>query len=106
MYSPRRQTMPNQHHQLPRRKTSNNPAVIVRFVNRKHKTALLRQGRTLKGTNVFLNEHLSKHNADIARMARNLKKQRKIQNAWTANCKIFIKLNGSPEEASVVRQAH
>ena len=93
-------------HPLPRRKTSDNPVVIIRFVNRKHKTALLRQGRKLKGSNVFLNDHLTKNNADIARMARNLKKQGKIQNTWTANCKIFIKLNGSPEEAKVLVVKH
>ena len=84
-------------HPLPRRKTSDNPVVIIRFVNRKHKTALLRQGRKLKGSNVFLNDHLTKYNAVIARIARNLKRQRKIQNTWTANCKMFIQLNGSPE---------
>ncbi|CAL8363306.1 unnamed protein product [Boreogadus saida] len=38
----------------------------------------------------------------IIRMARNLKKQGKIQNTWTANCKIFIKLNGSPEAKAMV----
>ena len=75
-------------HPLPRRNDSNTPAVIMRFVNRKHKTALLKQGRKLKGTNVFINEHLTKRNSDIARKARNLKKQGKIQSTWTNNCKI------------------
>ena len=89
-------------HPLPRRNDSNTPAVIMRFVNRKHKTALLKQGRKLKGTNVFINEHLTKRNSDIARKARNLKKQGKIQSTWTNNCKIFIKLNGTPEQAKVV----
>ncbi|KAJ8408799.1 hypothetical protein AAFF_G00246170 [Aldrovandia affinis] len=78
-------------------------AVIMRFVNRKHKTALLKQGRKLKGSNVYLNEHLTKRNADIARKARYMKKQRKIQTTWTTNCKVFIKLNGTPEEAKVIR---
>ena len=90
-------------HTLPRRNNDNDkPAVILRFVNRKHKTALLKQGRKLKGSNVFLNEHLTKHNADIAKKARLLKKQGKIQNTWTTSCKIFIKLNGTPEDAKVV----
>jgi len=31
-----------------------------------------------------------------------MKKQKKIQNTWTTNCKIFIKLNGTPEEAKVL----
>lgn len=89
-------------HPLPRRNDNTAPAVIMRFANRKHKTALLKKGRKLKGSNVFISEHLTKHNADIARKARYLKKQRKIQNTWTANCKIFIKLNGIPEQAKVL----
>lgn len=27
---------------------------------------------------------------------------KKIQTTWTKNCKIFIKLNGTPEEAKVL----
>lgn len=39
-------------HPLPRRNNDKDkPAVILRFVNRKHKTALLKQGRKLKGSN-------------------------------------------------------
>lgn len=76
--------------------------MILRFVNRKKKIALLKQGRKLKGTNVYLNDHLTKRNAEIARKARYLRKQKKIQNTWVTNCKIFIKLNGTPEEAKVL----
>ena len=89
-------------HPLPRRNNSDKPAIIIRFVNRKHKIALLREGRRLKGTDVYLNEHLTKRNAEIAKNARYLKKQKKIQNTWTTNCKVFIKLNGPPEEAKVM----
>lgn len=80
-----------------------NPAVILRFCNRKHKMELLRQGKNLKGTKVYLNEHLTQKNGEIARKARFLKKKNKIQGTWTANCKVFIKLNGhSPEQAKVI----
>lgn len=89
-------------HPLPRRDDSDKRAVIMRFVNRKHKIALLKQGRKLKGSNVFMNEHLTKRNADIARKARLMKKQGKIQHTWTSNCKVFIKLNGTPEQAKVL----
>ncbi|KAL4006238.1 SH2 domain protein 2A [Sarotherodon galilaeus] len=89
-------------HPLPRKNDSDKPAIIVRFANRKHKTALLKQGKKLKGSDVFMNEHLTKRNADIARKARYLKKQGKIQNTWTTNCKVFIKLNGTPEQAKVL----
>lgn len=87
---------------MSRRNDNNTPAVIIRFANRKHKTALLKQGRKLKGTNVYINEHLTKWNSDIARTARSLKKEEKIQSTWTNNCKIFIKLNGTPEQAKVM----
>ena len=89
-------------HPLPRRNASDKQTIIMRFANRKHKTALLKQGRKLKGSNVYVNEHLTKQNADIARRTRFLKKQRKIQNTWTTSCKVFIKLNGTPEEAKVL----
>lgn len=86
-------------HPLPRKGTAK-PPVIVRFVSRKTKTALLKQGRKLKGTNVFMNEHLTKKNADIAREARWLKKQNKIQSTWSSS-RVYIKLNGPPEQERV-----
>ncbi|CAL8284404.1 unnamed protein product [Boreogadus saida] len=89
-------------HPLPRKNNSDKPAIIIRFVNRKHKIALLREGRHPKATDVYLNEHLTKRNAKMAKNARYLKKQKKIQNTWTTNCKVFIKLNGPPEEAKVL----
>lgn len=89
-------------HPLPRRRDNDTPAVIMRFISRKKKIALLKQGRKLKGSNVFLNEHLTKKNADIARKARYLRKENKIQSTWVTNCKVFIKLNGSPETARVL----
>ena len=88
-------------HPLPTKK-GNSPAVILRFVNRKTKNAVMKQGKKLKGTNVYLNDHLIKRNAEIAKKARLLRKQSKIQNTWVTNCKIFIKLNGSPEDAKVL----
>jgi chromosome segregation ATPase len=58
-------------HVFPRKQTNAQqpPAIIIRFVSRKHKSDLLKQGRKLKGTGVYLNEHLTKKNADIAREA-------------------------------------
>ena len=51
---------------------------------------------------MYVNKHLTKKNADIARRAHFLRKQNKIQSTWTANCKVFIKLNGSPEQTKVL----
>ncbi|CAM4548702.1 unnamed protein product [Leuciscus chuanchicus] len=43
-------------HLLPRRNDSDKPAIIMRLNNPKHKTALLKQGRKLKGSNVYIND--------------------------------------------------
>lgn len=89
-------------HTLPRRKSRTKPTIVVRFVNRKHRTELLRQAKKLKGMGVYLNEHLTKKNAAIARWARTLRKLNKVQATWTRNCKVMIRLNGTPEEAKVL----
>lgn len=90
-------------HSLPRKDSKSKPVIIVRFANRKSKIELLRQGKKLAGTGVYLNEHLTKKNSEIAREARILRKQSKIQATWTRNCKVLIRLNGSsPESAKVV----
>lgn len=73
-------------------------AIVIRFVNRKHKAELLRQAKTLKGTGVYINEHQTKKNAEIERPARNLRKQA----TWTRDGKVKIRLNVTPEEAKVV----
>lgn len=87
---------------LPRKNKTAKPTIIMRFVNRKHKADLLSQAKKLKGTGVYLNEHLTKKNADIARNARYLRNQKKIQATWTRNGQVKIRLNGTPEEAKIV----
>lgn len=47
-------------HPLSRRNNMGKTAIIIRFANRKHKAELLKQGRKLKGSNVYLNEHTKK----------------------------------------------
>ena len=89
-------------HTLPSKNKMATPLIIIQFMNRKKKSALLRKGRKLKGTEVYINEHLGKKNAEIARKARILRKQNKIQATWSRNCKIFIKLHGSTPEAAKV----
>ena len=94
-------------HTLPRKNGKNEknakPAIIVRFANRKQKEELLRQGKKLKGTDVYLNEHLTKKNGEIAKEARILRKKEKIRSTWTRNCKVLIRTNGeTPEETRVI----
>lgn len=94
-------------HSLSRQDKQTKPAILIRFVAAKHKAGVLRQGKKLKGTNVYVNENLTKKNAEIARTARSLRKQHKIQATWTRNGKVLIKLNGTPEaKVIMVRDLH
>lgn len=88
-------------HTIPQ-KQNKRPTIIIKFVNRKCKIEVLKLTKKLKGTGVYVNEHLTKRNAEIARQARLLKKERRIQDTWTRNCKVFIRLNGTPEQAKVI----
>ena len=89
-------------HLLKAKNPTDKHPIIVRFVNRKSNVNILRNGRNLKGTNVYVNEHLSRKNADIAGFARQLKRRQRIHSTWTRNCKVLIKTNGAPDVARVI----
>lgn len=93
-------------HVLPRKDRTHPPAIVLRFANRKHKVEMLRQSKKLRDTGVYINEHLTKKNAGIARNCRILRKQDKIQSTWTRNGKVFVRLNGPFERAKVVVIRH
>ncbi|KAJ4919374.1 hypothetical protein JOQ06_022328 [Pogonophryne albipinna] len=52
--------------------------VIIKLVSRKTKVCMMINAKKLKGTGIYINEHLTKRNADIARTARDLRKRNKI----------------------------
>ena len=90
-------------HTIGKREKDKSQPIILRFVNRKTKMMLLKNGYKLKDLTtpekVYINEHLSKKNAEIARMARELRKRNKIMSTWTRNCSVFIKIqhpDGNP----------
>lgn len=79
-------------HPIGKRNDNGETKVIMRFVSRKTKDRLLRNGRKLKNTGIYLNEHLTSKNGGIAKAARDLRKQNKIDSTWTRNCKVFVKM--------------
>lgn len=89
-------------HALPSRHREAKPTIILRFANRKRKNELMKQGRNLRGTDVYLNDHLTKKNSEIAGKARHLKRNKKIQGTWVRNCRVFIKLNN--DKVVVIRE--
>ncbi|XP_057673809.1 uncharacterized protein LOC130904797 [Corythoichthys intestinalis] len=65
--------------------------VLMKLADHKTKTALLNQHRHLKGSKIFLNDNLTRRNAEIARKARQLKKAGKIANTCVSDCRILVK---------------
>uniref|UniRef100_A0A1A8AU85 Uncharacterized protein n=1 Tax=Nothobranchius furzeri TaxID=105023 RepID=A0A1A8AU85_NOTFU len=78
-------------HTLPKKYEKAKPAIIIRFTSRKQRSNVLAQGNKLRGTNVYMNKHLTKKNGTIAREARMLKTQKKIIATWTRNGNAWIK---------------
>lgn len=64
--------------------------IIIRFISRMKRDELLRNRKYLKGSNIFVNEDLTRLNN---RVLMTIKKgnPNKIQNAWTKDGKIFYK---------------
>ena len=89
-------------HVLKTKDQTKKPPIIIRLVNRKSKINILKNGRKLKGTNVYINEHLSRKNANISALARQLKRRQRIHSTFTRNCKVFVKTNGAPGVSRVV----
>ena len=65
-------------HQLGKVKRGQPSPIVIRFVNRKEKIKLLSQRKKLNGTEVYINEHLTRKNAQLAQHARGLKKAKQI----------------------------
>ena len=71
------------------------PPVIIRLVSRKTKSFILSQAKKLKGTNIYINEHLTKRTLP----SRN--KENKIISTWSRNCKNFIEFQDDREHTKV-----
>ena len=78
-------------HPIPTKDKTRPQPIVIRFVNRKTKQRLLCSAKKLKGTSVFINEHLTSKNARIAREARSLVKDKLLNSCWTRNGNVFIK---------------
>lgn len=74
------------------------PSIVVQLVTLKQKTDLLQRSRKLKGTGVYINEHLTKKNAEIAKCGRKLMKQNKIQATWTR----YIRPSGAEQRSKMI----
>ena len=61
-----------------KQRTLDTPKIIARFVSRKKQIELLQNSKKLKGTRVYINEHLTHKNSHIALAALILRQQGEI----------------------------
>ena len=89
-------------HTLGKPRDGNKRMILVRSTNRKIKEHILKKQEKIernwsvcKRTFIPIFFHMSI-------FARTLRRQNKIQNTWTMNCKVCIKTNGVPEVSSAL----
>ena len=76
-----------------RTRETTNTMTIVRFNNRRIRDEIYAARMQLKrsGNRIFINEHLTKVNADIFRNAREAKFGKKIKDTWTKYGQVFVR---------------
>lgn len=83
-------------------KTQKPNSILLQLISKKVKNRVLKNSSKLKGTSVFLNEDLSRRNAEVAGIARKYRRRGDILKTWVRGGNIFIKMNGvTPESQSV-----
>ena len=81
-------------HTLPSRNDSAAKPIVIKLHSRKTKIRILKnaaRSRSLKELKVYVNEHLTNKNGNIAKQARELVRRRRIEKTWIRNCKTFVK---------------
>ena len=65
--------------------------VIASFTTHNVKTAIMRNGKKLKGSQIFVNEDMTRIRGKIACEARQLRRDGKVLDTWTRDGIIFVK---------------
>ena len=80
-------------HRLGKYAPNKNRPVIVKFVRRQTKIDIMQRAKLLKGTGVFINEDLTKINAEVLSSLR-LKEPALVERAWSREGKLFVRYRG------------
>jgi len=80
-------------HRLGKYTPNKNRPVIVKFVRRQTKIDIMQRAKLLKGTGVFINEDLTKINAEVLSSLR-LKEPALVERAWSREGKLFVRYRG------------
>ena len=95
-------------HRLKRPNSTNSNKVqhrplLVKFAHRKARSAVLAARSQLKGSNIYINEHLTTSAAALFAAARKLVKSKKLLGSWTLNGRVVVKFlaNGAEKVMTV-----
>ena len=77
--------------------------VLVKFGYNSVKKDIMSARKRLKGTDIYINDQLTKKNAEIEKKARIMRKDKMIHSSWTFNGRIFIKKTESSKKEEVKR---
>lgn len=91
-------------HDLPQRRDGTTP-IIVQFLTTEKRTEVMQNRKSLKGTNVYLNDHLSRLNNELFHHARTLRRDKKIHSTWTTNSIIYVKKTETSSPIQIRGQA-
>ena len=86
-------------HKLKNNKNKHNK-ILVKLHHNSTKFEIIKNSKKLKGTDTYINEHLTQINSDIFYKARQLRKDKVILHYWTINGITFIIKN---KESSPVK---
>ena len=86
-------------HKLKNNKNKHNK-ILVKLHHNSTKFEIIKNSKKLKGTDTYINEHLTQFNSDIFYKARQLRKDKVILHCWTINGITFIIKN---EDSSPVK---
>ena len=80
-------------HRLGKYIPNKNRAVIVKCVRRQTKIDVMKRAKQLKGTGIYINEDLTKINAEVLASLR-LKEPSRVERAWSHEGKLFVGYKG------------
>ena len=82
-------------------KTNKTRLIMLKLCNQRAKINILRHAKNLKDTDVYINENLTAKNGLLAKEARLLKKQGKIEATWTRNGTVTVKRSANDKVVAV-----
>ena len=78
-------------------------SIVLKLKIPKAKLKILSNAKKLRGSDIYTNEHFRRHNADLARKAREYKRKGLILSTWTKNCNVINRTKGqTPEQCKVI----